>query len=95
MDSWLQEAAERAEGLTLQRLAAEVGVSPSLLSGALRGKRVSRRVVLGLAKALSLPEDEILARSGYAPGWLLKAIRERPELLGQIKAALRRKTGGP
>lgn len=88
---WLREAREGREPPLSQRgLAKLAGVSSALVSQAESGRRISRVVVEMLAGALGVDVDQALARSGYAPDWLLKALAERPESLERLRKELRR-----
>lgn len=66
--------------MTLRQTAVEVGVSASYLSDIENGRKVpSEEVVLGLAKALNLDVDDLLAASGRIGEKADEYIRANPD----------------
>ena len=83
-------ALRKAKGLTLDQLAAEIGVAPNTLSQYETGKREAKyEIQLRLAEALDTSVDYLL--TGYVPStvpepdsWLLSAYRAAPSEIRAI-----------
>ena len=70
---------------SLRQLAARIGVEPSYLSKVERGLETpSEEKISRLAAELDVDGDVLLAIAGKVSSDLLQAIRQRPELFGQL-----------
>ncbi len=79
---WLPEA---RSGVSQGQFAKRLGMRQPTLSRHENGQGASRELVTQVAKELGMEPDLALLKSGYIPDWLLRALIENPELLGQLK----------
>ena len=72
--------------LSLRQVAARIGVEPSYLSKVERGRvpPPSAATIMGLAKALAMDPDELLALAGKIPEDVRRTILKRPKLLAGL-----------
>jgi|SRR5215472_13542045 len=90
-DRRLARAAEYP-AYSVRKLADRVGIEPSYLSKIERGEQPppGEETIHRIAKELGEDPDALLALAGKVSSDLLKIVRERPTLVGELLRAIRR-----
>jgi transcriptional regulator with XRE-family HTH domain len=87
----MTRAAENS-AFSVRQLAERVGIEPSYLSKIERGEQAppGEETIHRIAKELGEDPDALLALAGKVSNDLMKIIRERPTLVGELLRSIRR-----